>query len=225
MIACSGSSFDLTLTTANTTLTRTSGTENVTIEISSRNAQPGNYTLSGNNTLTIPTRSTSGTLVEGNVAQCMQVIANDTSFTSLPEDATVVPGQFALAAIDGSNATSWQPATDAEATLSVDLMEMRNLSSFHINWGENPALSFTIATGMDMENMTTVYESSNVTISSPFDAATAAIVRVPVGNTTDVPLNSTVSARYVNFTMSGASFGDGVGATVAEFAVIVLSST
>lgn len=38
----SGSTFDLTLTTENTTIVRTSGVENITIEISSRNARPGN---------------------------------------------------------------------------------------------------------------------------------------------------------------------------------------
>lgn len=147
-------------------------------------------------------------------------MSSDTNFTSLPWEQTVVPGQFALAAIDGSNSTTWQPNSNASATLSVDLLEARNLSAFHINWGENPAMTFTIAAGEDMQNMTTLVEGQSVNISSPFDPATAAIVRVPVGNLTDVALNSTINARYVNFTIEGSQFMDGTGATVAEFAAI-----
>lgn len=81
-------------------------------------------------------------------------------------------------------------------------------------------MTFTIAAGEDMQNMTTLVEGQSVNISSPFDPATAAIVRVPVGNLTDVALNSTINARYVNFTIEGSQFMDGTGATVAEFAAI-----
>jgi hypothetical protein len=42
------------------------------------------------------------------MAQCKSVISSDMEFTT-PN--LVVPGQYALAAIDGSNATAWQPVS------------------------------------------------------------------------------------------------------------------
>jgi hypothetical protein len=54
----------------------------------------------------------------------------------------------------------------------------------------------------------------------PYDIQTAALVRPIVGNTTDVALNRTVEARYVQVTIEGSSLQDGAGGTLAEFAVI-----
>lgn len=53
-------------------------------------------------TLTVPTRIVSGSLVEGNIAQCKTVMSNDTKFGI--ENSPIVPGEFALSAIDGANA-------------------------------------------------------------------------------------------------------------------------
>ena len=61
-------------------------------------------TLAVGETLTVPTSSTKGTLVEGNMAQCQRVISNDTSFQNPNE--YIVPGEYALAAVDGANAVS-----------------------------------------------------------------------------------------------------------------------
>lgn len=55
-------------------------------------------------TLTVPTRMVSGSLVDGNIAQCKTVMSNDTKFGI--EDSPIVPGEFALSAIDGANAVS-----------------------------------------------------------------------------------------------------------------------
>lgn len=90
------------------------------------------------------------------MAQCLTVLANDTSFVHDPEKPVVVPGQYALAAIDGSNAvsacvassrpsadrattsyrsqTTWQPATNKSSSMIVDLGVVRNISAFHFNW-------------------------------------------------------------------------------------------
>lgn len=60
--------------------------------------------LAVGDTLTVPTRMVSGSLVEGNIAQCKTVMSNDTKFGI--EDSPIVPGEFALSAIDGANAVS-----------------------------------------------------------------------------------------------------------------------
>lgn len=46
----------------------------------------------------------SGTLVENNIAQCQTVLSNDTRFGI--ENSPIVPGEFALSAVDGANAVS-----------------------------------------------------------------------------------------------------------------------
>lgn len=63
---------------------------------------PLDSSLAVGESLIVPTRHTTGTLIEGNFAQCAQAVSNDVSFTQ--KDPIVVPGQYALAAIDGSNA-------------------------------------------------------------------------------------------------------------------------
>lgn len=61
-------------------------------------------TLAPGESLTVPTSMTNGTLVDGNLAQCAKVISNDTSFANPNE--YIVPGEYALAAVDGANAVS-----------------------------------------------------------------------------------------------------------------------
>ncbi|GAA5883213.1 hypothetical protein JCM16303_007308 [Sporobolomyces ruberrimus] len=214
-----GSSFDIHLSTKNTTITHNGkGGSSVKIEIGSRNAKAGNFTLAPGETLTIPTYATNGTLVEGNLAQCARVFSNDTSFQNPNE--YIVPGEYSLAAVDGANATFWQPISPAPSTLSVDLSESQNISGMHINWGTSPPLTYTVLAGDSLENMTTLISSASIEISAPYDATTANAVSIKVGNLTDVSLNSTVQARYVNLTIEGSRDGETSGGTVAEFAVL-----
>lgn len=182
-----------------------------------------------------------GTLVEGNVAQCASVLATDTSFTAT--NSNVVAGQYALAAVDGSNATEWQPLTNASSTMTVDLGVSTGISALHFNWGKSacslfsplfrsflrthttgflcypdPPISFVVSGGSSLSNQTAL-AGANVSISAPYNNVTADAVATKVGNLTDVALNSTVSVRFVNLTITGSFLGDGKGATVAEFAV------
>ncbi|ORY91787.1 glycoside hydrolase family 65 protein [Leucosporidium creatinivorum] len=211
------STFSINLNTNETTIYHKTGSKAVNVEIASANIKAGNYSLAVGDSLVVPTRHTTGTLIEGNFAQCAQAISDDVSFTQ--ETPVVVPGQYALAAIDGSNATTWQPLGNTSTTLSVDLFDPKNLTAFHINWGGNPAISFTITAGLTLTNQTSV-ASQNVTISAPFDAATAEVVAVAAGNLTDIRLPQGVRARYVNVTIEGSFMGDGKGATIAEFAAM-----
>lgn len=169
--------------------------------------------------LVIPTRSTDGTLVSGNLAQC-KTIANeaDTSFTS-DTDKLIVPGQYALAAIDGSNATTWQPLTDATANMTVDLGSAQRVAKFHFNWNTNPAQSYVVYGGNSTDGMTTLV-NGKVDISVPYNPSNAQAVVVRVGNLTDVQLDKPVTAKYLTVSITGSYADDGRGATLAEFAVI-----
>ncbi|GAA6060907.1 hypothetical protein JCM10212_003941 [Sporobolomyces blumeae] len=216
-----GSSFKIELKTDQTTITRTSGGNGtVKIEISPQNAKGGNYTLAVGESLTVPTSSTNGTLVEGNLAQCARVISNDTSFANPNE--LIVPGEYALAAVDGANATVWQPKTSAASTMTIDLSETKTISGMHINWGSEPPLTFTVQAGSSLSNMTllTPSMSTEVNISSPYNAQSANQVSIKVGNLTDYSLASPVQARYVNLTIEGSRTGEDVGGTIAEFALL-----
>ncbi|KAI5474838.1 glycoside hydrolase family 65 protein [Pseudohyphozyma bogoriensis] len=212
-----GSLFDVSLATESTTVTRRSGSGNVTVEIGSSNSKAGNYSLAVGESLTVPTRSTTGTLIEGNLAQCATSLNDDTGFSIV--DPQIVPGQYALSAIDGSNSTVWQPLTNASATMSVDLGAEKTIKGFHFNWGSVPPTSYSVAAGTDLANLTVV-SSASVNISAPYNATFDNEVTTKIGNLTNVSLSTQLTARYVNLTIAGSFVDDGEGGTVAEFAVL-----
>ncbi|GAA5861901.1 hypothetical protein JCM8547_008590 [Rhodosporidiobolus lusitaniae] len=228
-----GTSFDVSVMATNTTITRRDDgrNETVAVEIAAGNAQAGNYTLASGETLTVPTRSTSGTLIPGNLAQCATVLSNDTSFSIPAGESTIVPGEFALAAVDGANATTWQPLTPEPATLTIDLGAEKTINSLHINWGTAPPLSYAVAVANASDSFTasnasfpvTTIASANIS-SSDLQAITAeesTTVAVRFGNTTDVALQQSAVARFVQLSIEGSWNSEGgYGATVAEFAVI-----
>jgi len=212
--------FDVTLDTKKTTIVRRKGTSFIApVEIGSSNAKAGSYTLEVGESLVVPTRFTNGTLVPGNLAQCKTVV-NDrsTSFTA-SSDVTTVPGQYALSAIDGSNATTWQPLANTTASMTIDLGSPKAIKKLHFNWNANPARSYVILGGNAIDRMTTV-ASGNVEISAPYNTPNAEAVSIKVGNLTDVSLNKTVTARYLTVAITGSYLGDGRGGTLAEVAVI-----
>ncbi|KZP31745.1 carbohydrate-binding module family 32 protein [Athelia psychrophila] len=207
------SAFDVTLTTAHTTIVRRSGTaKTAPVQIGSGNAKAGKYSLKVGESLVVPTRATKGTLTIAN--------QTDTSFTAgINANSSVVPGQYALAAIDGSNATTWQPATNATSYMTVDLGSAQAIKRLHFNWNNNPATEYAVYAGASVANLTQVAGGS-VDISVPYDAAAVEAVAIRVGNLTDVSLNKTVEARYVRVAITGSFLADGRGGTLAEFAVI-----
>ncbi|GAA5992775.1 hypothetical protein JCM10908_006927 [Rhodotorula pacifica] len=231
-----GSSFDINVATNQTTITRKSGgNDTITVQIAQGNPMAGAHSLAANGTLSVPTRMVSGSLVEGNIAQCKTVMSNDTAFGI--ENSPIVPGEFALAAIDGANATTWQPINTSPATLTVDLGAVQPIKGFHFNWGSVPPRTYSVSvtnsssmlnsTSMSGSSNSTMMQSAaavvggNVTLSAPFDAVRANMVAIPLGNLTDAPVpQGTVSGRYVSLTISGSYGTDGYGGTVAEFAVL-----
>lgn len=176
-------------------------------------------TLRVGESITIPTRSTNGTLVEGNQAQCSTITSNssDTGFQVNTPD--IVPGQFRIAAIDGSNATSWQPLSNTTSSMVVDLSKSVSIKGLHFNWGNNPPTSYSVSVGNNTSNMTLI-STNSVNITAPYNNITAEQVSIKVGNLTDVVLPSIVVGRYVNVSISGSYLADGRGGTLSEFGVL-----
>ncbi|GAA5820821.1 hypothetical protein JCM3770_000353 [Rhodotorula araucariae] len=215
-----GGVFDVNVNTNETTITYRRGANGtVPVEIGRKNDKTGNYTLALGESLTVPTRSTTGTLIEGNLAQCQSTLGDDAQFHLV--NSTSRPGEFALAAIDGSNSTVWQPYTPDPTSMVVDLGKEQPIKAFHLNWGNEPPQSYSIAVSNTSELAgASAVASGNVTLSAPYDLAQSLIVQVDLGNLTDVPLAAPVTARYVQLTIEGSYATKGYGGTVGEFAVI-----
>lgn len=167
--------------------------------------------------LTVPTYRSdlNGTQVPGNKAQCAP------SVTSV---APIVPGQYPLAAVDGSNATYWRPYIKTPTSLYIDLGSTQTIKGFHLNFNENPPTSFSVYAGVTntTEGLKQVVKMDHVKITAPYDPLTAEIVQVRQGNTSDVTLAKAVKARFVQLVVEGAQTDDGTGAgaTVSEIAVL-----
>lgn len=168
----------------------------------------------------------------GNIAQCLPA--------SSPQD--FEPGQFPFAANDGAVSTKWQPvAANVSSSLTVDLGEQvagQRVAELRFDWGQAPpsgyyvTFSNTSSSGSSesatAEGASNATRSEDVEVSTPYDAETVYLITAYKSNTTNVTLDSPVySGRYATLTIWGnqATGGDGVGATVAEFAVILGSGS
>ncbi|KAK7737315.1 alpha,alpha-trehalase ath1 [Cytospora paraplurivora] len=164
----------------------------------------------------------------GNIAQCLPA--------SSPQD--FKPGQFPFAANDGAVSTKWQPvAANVSSSVTIDLGEEtagQSVVGFRFDWAQAPPVGYYVAFsntsssgGIETaagEGAVNVTRSESVEVSTPYDAATVYLITSYASNTTNVTLDSPVySGRYATLTIWGnqATGDDGVGATVAEFAVIV----
>ncbi|KAF9136936.1 alpha,alpha-trehalase ath1, partial [Linnemannia schmuckeri] len=214
-----GSVFDVTVNGDKTVVTRRSGRggKKACVRIGDRNRKSGKYQLAVGQTLTVATYRSdlNGTLVPGNKAQCApSVISKD----------PILPGQYALSAVDGSNATYWRPNTRAPASMTIDLGRTQSIKGFHFNFNHNPPVNYTVFVGSSAEDgaeMREVVKVDKVEITAPYDAANANVVRVRLGNTSDVSLAEKVQARFVKLVVEGVLTDDGTpaGATVAEVVV------
>lgn len=161
----------------------------------------------------------------GNLAQCLPATS--------PGD--FEPGQFPFAANDGAVSTKWQPtAANVSSSVTVDLGEDtagQLVAGFRFDWAQAPprgyAVSFSNTTASDgaaAGGASNATESDSVEISNVYDAESVSLITPYSSNTTNVTVDGDVySGRYVTLTIWGnqATGDDGVGATVAEFAVIV----
>lgn len=184
------------------------------------------YSLPLNESAIITNRRQSFNLtLPGNVAQCQPVYSED----------DIIPGQFALAAVDGAISTTWQPANPNDTTsITVDLSTkpFARISRLYFDWAQAPPKSYSVrfsnatslkaAAEAQEDTTVSVTSSDNVEISHPYDEDEQLMVRAYVSNTTNVTLDEPVwSGRYATLIINGTQSGnDAEGATVAEWAII-----
>ncbi|PWN46738.1 hypothetical protein IE53DRAFT_391103 [Violaceomyces palustris] len=211
-----GNRLDVKVEGEQTTISHVKGERSVQVEIGSRNPEAGNYTLRPGQKLKVPTyRSDLAVEEVENLVQCKTVSSNS----------SWVAGQYPLAALDGSNATYWQP-DDPDSThhLLIDLGEEthRSLQAVHINWSQNPARKISIQAGNSTRNLDqTILQETPVTISEPYQPSQADQVKVKVGNLTDLQFQPpSLPVRFVRFSIQGSFSDQGEGATVAELVLV-----
>lgn len=153
----------------------------------------------------------------GNLVQCLSVTS----------DGAYQPGQFPLAAVDGAASTRWQPKSRQPESLTVDMRNVayQPLSGVSFDWGSRPATAARVLVynstsgfnGSSTDIRTATF--SDITISSPYDAATNDIVQEYVGNMSYFSFSTPIwSGEYITLEISGCqATGDELGATVAEF--------
>lgn len=211
-----------------------SGPRAVTVRIGPRNPRAGNHPLLPGDVLVVPTRrpDLNGTDIPGNRAECKRATS----------DSPFVPGQFPMAAVDGSNHTQWRPRSPRPAQLVVDLGRPTRFSTASLNWAKYPPLRFSLyasnstsspaggskrqdgkesGDGAGTAGWQPVLERHEVFVNAPWRPEDALKVRMQTGNTTVVELGRVVpAARYVMLRIEGDRSGEGVGGTVAQFALL-----
>lgn len=222
-----GSVFNVYVNNTSTTITRMSPRKHgrrtnkpgpVTVRIGSRNAMAGDWQLSVGQTLVIPTRrpDLNGTDLPGNKAQCKPA----------ESDMPWHPGQFPLAAVDGSNHTMWQPATSGPSALTVDLQAPTVIKGVSFNWASTPPEAWTLLVGGNgpaPESWQQVFRSTNVDINDPWREEDALIVRMKTGNTTTQMFSDDVvtTSRWVRLVVEGTKGPHkDRGPTVAQFGIL-----
>ncbi|KAL8397625.1 hypothetical protein RB594_004363 [Gaeumannomyces avenae] len=154
--------------------------------------------------------------VAGNALQCRDATSREPT----------QPGQYPFAATDGYSGTAWQPATDdAPATLTVDTSSLppTRLGAVHLDFGMRPPRSVKLLlSNSSSVSATEAAVHSVVTISQPWDPASPVVPYA--GNTTIIALGDHIwSGAYAHLVVEGCWAGDGLGATVAEFALVASS--
>lgn len=158
----------------------------------------------------------------GNILQCKPASSPDAN----------IPGQFPLAATDGSPGTSWQPESASAASLIVDLVPAGEqqpaveLDRVLLDFARRPPRNIRVILSNDSSFAEPQQQQHQplgqwilVTVSRPW-AAESPVARY-AGNTTTVELPRGVwSGRYARLDVEGCWVEDGAGATVAEFALI-----
>ena len=190
---------------------------NTSIPVQIGNDNSTTYQLLPSGTLTFKNRNIANvTTIPGNIAQCLPVSSPD----------QYQPGQFPLAAVDGAAYTKWQPNlsnTSQSITVSLLGQPIQLVTGYYFDWAQNPPTNFTV-TFHNTSTPTSAGTSTNVTISTPYNATLASLITPYTSNTTNISLSSPIySAQYATLAIQGNQ-GDpasnATGATVAEWAII-----
>ena len=209
------------LPSANSTFFNTSIPVSVSPSSTSQD-ESDTYSLGVSGTaIVIPNRtpSTNQTL-PGNIAQC--------AFASSPD--AFQPGQFPIAAVDGSLTTKWEPVlsnttTSITLTLSAPPQPIREL---YFDWAQAVPSSFSVlfhnSSDPHDEGAVEVVKQDSVVVSKPYDEEGQAEVRAYESNTTSVMVEvGTFSGKYATLRLQGnqaSSESNATGATVAEWGII-----
>ncbi|KAK6825801.1 Acid trehalase [Apiospora arundinis] len=174
--------------------------------------------LAINGTATVENRAQHTSLsVAGNILQCLDAKSEDTSS----------PGQFPIAATDGYAGTSWQPASSnrtSSLTVQTASLSPTRLKSAHLDFGMRPPRSVRIlvsnsSTFDDPSTMRVVATEKKIAISQPWEPDSPVVPYV--GNITTITLGDDVwSGTFAQLQIEGCWIEDGIGATVAEFALL-----
>lgn len=170
--------------------------------------------------LVIPNRAQANiNTVPGNLAQCQHATS----------DNQIVPGQFALSAVDGAASTKWQPLNatlPASMTVALGAAGRQLVAGFAFDWAQAPPVGFTVRFSNDSSGTAdasvVALNEQAVRVSSPFEASAAAAIVPYASNTTNVTLPAPVwGGSYATLTVWGNQADDsGRGATVAEWAIL-----
>ncbi|KAK8078028.1 hypothetical protein PG996_004198 [Apiospora saccharicola] len=180
----------------------------------------GGYTiqLAINGTTTIKNRAQHTNLsVDGNVLQCLAAKSDD----------VYSPGQFPFAATDGYAGTVWQPASSnhtASLTIELHSSGATRLRSVYLDFGMRPPKSVRVllsnSSTFDDPNATQeIVRDTKIMATQPWNADSPVVPYV--GNVTEIALEDDVrSGKFARLQIEGCWVEDGVGATVAEFALL-----
>lgn len=169
---------------------------------------PQLFSLPPNGTLTLPNSlAFYNATVPGNLLQCRPLSSPD----------AVLPGQFALSAIDGALSTKWTPAlANASASLTVDLASVpyQRVSRLEFHWGNNPPSNATVIFYNTTSSTGTTVSIPHIEASMPYMASEAGRIGVPVGNSTTLDLRVGGSGNQATgaqgFTVEGGTGGGDV---------------
>lgn len=200
----------------------------ITLRFIDKKTGPVDYVVRPTESIRLPTRrpDLNSTAIAGNMVQCAAV--RSVSSSSSSQLAPWVTGRHPVAAVDGSNDTVWQPQSpEMEASIVVELGEMKLIKGMLVNWAAAPATEFTLEgqTGaketLDSQTWEHIYGTNSVAISAPYDPERAKRIVVPDANVTSVKFDIAWNAQRVRFTIRGSQGTDKtVGATVAELAIL-----
>lgn len=221
---------EMPLSTANMSFMGTEMTVHVSATGSSdEQGQTFQLPAAGGGSLVLENHSSSfESVIDNNILQCRPIVTNN---------GTIIPGQFAEGATDGSTSTKWQ-TTSAKTvnSITVDLdtdADFAPVKSIYVDWAAAVASSFAVVFhndsasegGIDSPDAQRI-DVPNVNITIPYNATEAKIVQQYHGNTTNITqLDEEVwTGRYATLLITGNQGDDSEsaqGASVAEWAVVV----
>jgi len=161
------------------------------------------YRLPANGTVTVPNRQIGDIRsIPNNVLQCQPAVA----------DSGVVPGQFAISAVDGASSTKWQPEFANETSqMTVNLATGHQVLGFRFEWGDAPAYNYSLwfhndsATSNDYGTATAqmIAQGATVQVSSPFQPERVSEIRSVGQNVSELWLNGSQSYTEADLQVQG----------------------